>query len=230
MGTGGLLLRSTAGVPQRRASALNSFEAGPTAALPVDAREPLTAQTAGYTSEDATNTRQGHIRGSTKSISRGSTVTACGCPHCFRENVNPASHLPAQMLPPKHAACRARVTLCNTLGSNMDVMPMFRAKGTGGALLVQAGHGTGYGLLVRGGAPWVQATRNRQWEKKVLYQNRPPGRKRSASAGPKQEDASWGGWVQALPHTQSPAPCSKPCLRLTALSPTLFQQLFSTTS
>ena len=36
MGTGGLLLRSTATV-HRRASALNSFEAGPTAALPVDA-------------------------------------------------------------------------------------------------------------------------------------------------------------------------------------------------
>ena len=38
MGTGGLLLRSTATVGlHRRASALNSFEAGPTAALPVDA-------------------------------------------------------------------------------------------------------------------------------------------------------------------------------------------------
>ena len=36
MGTGGLLLRSTATV-EARASALNSFEAGPTAALPVDA-------------------------------------------------------------------------------------------------------------------------------------------------------------------------------------------------
>ena len=39
-----------------------------------------------------------------------------------------------------------------------------------------------------------------QWEKMVLYQNLPPGRyiyiysrKRSALAGPKQEDASWGG-------------------------------------